>query len=295
MSNATYQFGPSVSKVVKKLLIIQSLTALIIMIQHFMIRQGTLSPAYDLVRYFAITPELIPRHFYWQFVSYGFIHTEILSLLFNLLTLWMFGSELERRWGDRVFLRFYLGCTFGAGLALFAVQSLFHISGSIAMGAYGANMGMLLAYAIYWPDRQVWFFFLFPVRMKYVALMTGLIALYYAQASSLHDFSALGHLGGLITGAILMFILNSNSLWFTQPLNALTQWFKSVFKLRKNKSGKVIPLDGDNMSLQSMEKKVDELLEKISRHGMKSLSKHEVNFLRQASMHFDKQSNPTKH
>ncbi|MGC4085717.1 MAG: rhomboid family intramembrane serine protease [Vicinamibacterales bacterium] len=92
----------------------------------------------------------------WQLVSYMFLHAGISHILFNMLALWMFGTELERMWGTRYFLKFYFTTGIGAGL-LTVVFSLLpfsfarHVWGANIVGASGAIFGLLLAYAMSLP------------------------------------------------------------------------------------------------------------------------------------------------
>src|SRR3982751_5719015 len=94
----------------------------------------------------------------WQPVTYMFIHAGLFHIIFNMLALWMFGTELERIWGTRFFLKFYFVTGIGAG-ALTVLFSLLplgfaqQIHYSIIIGASGAIYGLLLAYGLYFPDR----------------------------------------------------------------------------------------------------------------------------------------------
>ena len=89
-----------------------------------------------------------------------------------MLALWMFGTELERIWGTRFFLKFYFVTGIGAGVltVLFSLlpfgfaRSSTH---SIVIGASGAIYGLLLAYGLYFPDRPIYMYFVFPIPAKY--------------------------------------------------------------------------------------------------------------------------------
>ncbi len=151
---------------------------------------------------------VLERFMVWQLATYMFLHGGLVHLLFNMLALWMFGTELERIWGTRYFLRYYLSC--GAGAALLTVLfSLLPIAvatslrGSIVIGASGAIYGLLLAYGLYFPDRPIYMYMVFPIPAKYFVLIMGAIAFY----SSLADNSGVAnmtHLGGLVVGYLLL-------------------------------------------------------------------------------------------
>src|SRR6201987_3650765 len=96
----------------------------------------------------------------WQLVTYMFVHAGVFHILFNMLALWMFGTELERVWGTRYFLKFYFVTGVGAA-ALTVLLSMLpfgfaqQVHYSIVVGASGAVYGLLLAYALYFPDRSI--------------------------------------------------------------------------------------------------------------------------------------------
>jgi membrane associated rhomboid family serine protease len=137
----------------------------------------------------------------WQLASYMFLHAGLFHILFNMLALWMFGTELERIWGTQNFLKFYFVCGIGAAVltVLFSLlplgfaQPLYQ---SIVIGASGAIYGLLLAYALYFPDRPILAFMLFPMPAKYFVMLIGAIAFYSSLGESGGVANAT-HLGGL--------------------------------------------------------------------------------------------------
>jgi membrane associated rhomboid family serine protease len=144
----------------------------------------------------------------WQLATYMFAHAGLFHLLFNMLALWMFGAELERIWGTRYFLKFYAVCGVGAG-ALTVLVSLFpaafaaSLYQAIVIGASGAIYGLLLAYALYFPDRPILMMLLFPIPAKYFVMIIGAIAFYSSLAVSGGVASAT-HLGGLLVGYLYL-------------------------------------------------------------------------------------------
>src|SRR5262245_44019205 len=144
----------------------------------------------------------------WQPVTYMFIHAGLFHILFNMLALWMFGTELERIWGTRYFLKFYFVTGIGAGLLTIAVSLLgFGITNLIyvvpTVGASGAIYGLLLAYALYFPDRPIYMYFLFPVPAKIFVLIMGAIA-FYASLAEAGGVANATHLGGLVVGYAML-------------------------------------------------------------------------------------------
>lgn len=144
----------------------------------------------------------------WRLATYMFLHSGLFHILFNMLALWMFGTELERIWGTRYFLKFYFLTGIGAA-ALTVVFSQLPLvsSGSLShttiVGASGAIYGLLLGYGLYFPDRPIYMYLVFPIPAKYFVMIMGAIAFY----SSLTDNGGVAnatHLGGIVVGYLLL-------------------------------------------------------------------------------------------
>jgi membrane associated rhomboid family serine protease len=145
----------------------------------------------------------------WQLVTYMFVHGGLLHLLFNMFALWMFGAELERLWGTRFFLKFYFVTGIGAGLltVLFSMLPLgftgqLYVSDII--GASGAIFGLLLAFALYFPDQPVYMYFLFPIRARTFVMIIGAITLYSSIADSGSGIANITHLSGLLVAYLYL-------------------------------------------------------------------------------------------
>src|SRR5262249_901839 len=114
----------------------------------------------------------------WQLATYMFLHGGVMHIVLNMLALWMFGAQLERRWGTRYFLKFYFVTGIGAA-ALTVLFSLMpfgvamQLRHSIVIGASGAIYALLLAYAMYYPDQPIYLYFLFPIPAKYFVMILG--------------------------------------------------------------------------------------------------------------------------
>lgn len=159
-----------------------------------------LAPALNelLIFYFGLIPRLaFQKLFFWQFVSYMFLHGGFGHIFFNMFALWMFGVELERTWGTREFLKFYFltGIVAGISTAVFSWGSMIP-----TIGASGAIYGILAAYALFFPDRYVYLYFLFPIKMKYLAVILGLLEFISAYNQSQTGIAHVAHLGGMVVG-----------------------------------------------------------------------------------------------
>ena len=158
----------------------------------------------------ALRPVFVLRYLWiWQLVTYMFLHGGLLHILFNMLALWMFGTELERIWGTRYFLKFYFVTGVGAALLTvgfsvlpFGFANL--IYGAETIGASGAIYGLLLAYALYFPDRPIYMYFLFPVPAKIFVIIMGAIAFYASLANAGGGTANATHLGGLLVAYLFL-------------------------------------------------------------------------------------------
>ena len=145
----------------------------------------------------------------WQPLTYMFLHGGISHILFNMLALWMFGVELERMWGSRYFTQFYL--VSGVGAALTTILLSFtpmafagQLFDSLTIGASGAVYGVLLAYALYFPNRPILLFLFFPVPARYAVMIMGAISFFLATEGSGGGVAHTTHLGGLAAGYLYL-------------------------------------------------------------------------------------------
>ena len=169
---------------------------------------------------FFLSPHLIIEKFQvWQLVTYMFFHaTSPFHLLFNMLLLWFFGSELETLWGKKFFSIYYFGSGIGAGAIYCACVALYSaVTGSQGalfikvMGASGALYGLLMAYGILFADRITYFMGIFPMKAKYFVMVAGAIdfASLLSNGVAGGEVAYLAHLGGLAAG---FFILKTKSM-----------------------------------------------------------------------------------
>lgn|SRR5690606_15242345 len=143
----------------------------------------------------------------WQLATYLFIHSpgSIGHVLFNMLAVWMFGVELERRWGTPFFTKFYFVCGIGAGIctllvALLPFDSATRLYYTTTIGASGAVYGLLMAWALIFPHREILFMFIFPLKARVFVLIIGAIAFLSALNGGGGPVASIAHLGGLIAG-----------------------------------------------------------------------------------------------
>jgi membrane associated rhomboid family serine protease len=157
--------------------------------------------------YLGVIPEaVLEKGWLWQLATYMFLHADAMHILFNMLGLWMFGVELERTWGTRFFSRFYAVTGVGAGITV-VLASLLPIAAlrltyeAVTIGASGALYGLLMAFAIYFPNRPILMFLLFPVPAKYFVMILGALAFMVSPGGGVSNSA---HLGGLLFGYLYL-------------------------------------------------------------------------------------------
>ncbi|MBI4370200.1 MAG: rhomboid family intramembrane serine protease [Elusimicrobia bacterium] len=207
-----------------------------------------------------IPAAVIKNGWLWQLVTYLFLHGSVTHLLFNGLTLYWFAPAICDRWGDRKFLVYYFVCGIAAAVLVLATDPM---GVAPTIGASGALYGLMFAYAKFYPDSIVYFYGLFPMRMKHLIILLGVMEFLLSQTPS--PIARFAHLGGLLMGW----------LFFRLDLWSLADW------LRKKRSMRTIERQEEESEFQ--EKEINRILEKISARGMNSLTPWERKILERAS------------
>jgi membrane associated rhomboid family serine protease len=287
--------GFSIFPPVIKYLLISNVA--IFIFQHFIfeaIRVGGIPLSAYFLRYFALNPissELFP--FYpWQLFTYLFMHGGFWHLFLNMFALWMFGMELENIWGSKKFLLYYLMCGVGAGLAQILISPLFSKLLVPTVGASGSVFGVLVAFGMLFPNREIFLYFLFPIKAKYFVIIYMIIALVSLGDNSLVAHAA--HLGGGLIGFIYLFITRNNindlfrfdkkpKVTSKRPTNIYSNKYYEKYNMGKqgdNISDAEYYSDGNDEITQE---RIDEILDKIGKDGYQSLSEEEKKILFEAS------------
>ena len=157
-----------------------------------------------LLTVLALTPELAVGNFFiWQLFTYLFLHGGFWHLIFNMLTLWMFGTPLEQDWGTRRFLKYYFLCGIGAGVCDIAVNMALGHWRTTTIGASGAIYGLLLAFGVLYPNQTVLMNFLFPIKAKYMVMIYAAVELFMSLGVN-SGVSNVAHLGGMLIGLVYL-------------------------------------------------------------------------------------------
>ena len=162
-----------------------------------------------MLTYFALWPPHMAAGLYssevafqpWQLVTYAFLHGNTMHLLFHMLALFMFGSDIESVFGQRRFAIYYFVCVVTAALAQLAVASVGGSPPYPTVGASGGVFGVLLAFGLYFPRRMVMLIFP-PIPMPAWLFVTlyGVLELVLGVTGTQQGVAHFAHLGGMLGG-----------------------------------------------------------------------------------------------
>jgi len=246
---------------------------------------------------------------WWTIATYMFVHAGLWHLAFNMLSLWMFGPRIEHLWGARSFTYFYLWCGIGGAIAHMLLEG-----NADLVGASAAIMGVLLAYALRWPDEEVYIFGVIPMKTRWLVVWLALINLAMG-ISSTKGGSGIGwfaHLGGLAFGWIYLRVsafggLDNFRRWVSPVPDEPEDAFRAIPRRAPRnrdrgdraegidevvaKSNAVaakparpvlLPRAASESPTPSAER-LDMVLDKISKHGIESLTSEELQVLDEMS------------
>ena len=234
----SYTFGPGpVTPAVRALIILNVVGYLLPLV------------APSLTLWLGLVPALVvERWWIWQPLSYMFLHGGLFHLLFNMLALWMFGVDLERRWGTRFFVRFYFVAGIGAAITTL-VMSLLPLGFSealyvsVTVGASGAIYGLLVAFAMMYPHRPIYLYMLFPIPARIFVLIVGAISFLSSISETSGGVAHATHLGGLLAGYLYLagrrggLVSTLRSQWLRWRLARMRRRFEVHDGGRKGRSG----------------------------------------------------------
>lgn len=158
----------------------------------------------NLYEFFALYPLGYGLFRPWQLITYMFMHANLEHLIFNMFALWMFGYILENAWGTKRFLSYYLLCGIGAGVCSLLLSSS-------TVGASGAVYGILLAFGMMFPNERIYLYFLVPIKAKWFVIGYGILELLLGVGATNDGIAHFAHLGGMITGLIIILIWRHNA------------------------------------------------------------------------------------
>jgi membrane associated rhomboid family serine protease len=216
-----------------------------------------------LVTWFAVYPASLGLFLQlWRLVTYQFLHGDTWHILFNMLFLFFLGPTLERHWGSKRFVVFYLSCGAVGGLFYPLLVALKFLAAGPMIGASGAVLGMLAACAILFPQFIVFFFF-FPIPIRIFAIICIFLATATIVSRGANAGGEAAHLAGIAAGAIYVF----SQSWrdkLKQKMQAGT-WQRG-------------PPEQYNLQVE-----LDRILQKVHDFGIHSLNSKEKKILKKAT------------
>jgi membrane associated rhomboid family serine protease len=259
----TYAFGPGgITRAVKYLLLINVGFFLL----EFMWRS-------ELIYLLGLTPALVKKGFIWQLVTYMFLHGGLFHILFNMFALWMFGCDIERAWGTREFVKYYFITGVGAGFFTFILSFNSQIP---TIGASGAVFGILVAFAMMFPNRLIYVYFLFPVKAKYLVMFFAVIELLASFRYTSDGIGHFAHLGGMVIGYLYI-----KSDFRIPSFFRLSTYLAHVRDFKHRRRMRTINRQRDRE--EKLMERVDQILDKINQVGYDNLTREEKKALEQAS------------
>lgn len=205
----------------------------------------------QVVSTFGLVPAKVLKDFWaWQMLTYMVLHGGMLHLLFNMLSVYLFGGPLAQIWGEGRFVGYFLFCGIGAALTTLLVMPTSTVA---TIGASGAIYGLLYAWAREFPDSVIYLYGLFPMRAKHFVFVMAAVELMLSQMPS--PIARFAHLGGFAFG------------WIYFRLPDFSEGFR------------VVNISKIRWEREATQEDVDRILEKISKNGMDSLSADERQIL----------------
>lgn len=251
-------------QVVKYLLIFNVVAFILQLLFRDEVKYGP--PYAGTLEYYFSVSTIHEEHYFqiWRLITFQFLHSvhDAFHLLFNMIGLYFLGSMLERAWGGKRFLVFYLSCGFVGGAIYLAACMLGILHSGSLVGASGGVLGLLGACAILFPQVSV-ILFIFPVPIRTAATLLTIVYLLMVLTGGSNAGGHLCHLGGLATGAI----------WVLG---------RPFYEARKAKYEQAV-LQRDRQVGEKQQYDVDRILAKVHKKGVHSLTSREKRTLQHAT------------
>jgi membrane associated rhomboid family serine protease len=239
--------------------------------------------------YLDLSMDGLASGYIWQLVTYQFLHAGLLHMVLNCLGIYFIGMEVEMALGRRKYLALY----FSSGIAGGMMQVLAGVvSSSFAgpvVGASAAAFGLVAAFAVLFPNRVLLLFMIIPMRAKFLLLGSAILALVGLLSPQSGGFGSpriadAAHLGGMLTGFVYVrYALNWNWRW--PRLRSRKSDVHRLLRVSSSPSAVWPRPDPDREELppeEFLSREVDPILDKISEHGIQSLTSRERRILESA-------------
>jgi membrane associated rhomboid family serine protease len=216
----------------------------------------------------------------WTILTYMFMHGGFWHLFFNMIGLFFFGPPLEARWGSTEFIKFYLFC--GLGGAAFSFLFAFNYP---VVGASAAVYGIMLAFAMNWPNMPIYIWGILPIPAKYLVGVLVVMSLLSAFGDTASNIAHFAHIGGFVFALIYMKLLSGAGSGWGSLRRRLDRRRLSVVRGDDDTRPQPTPRQPEkrrNPDPRLLDE-LDRVLEKISTQGMSSLSAEERRLLDEVS------------
>jgi len=150
-------------------------------------------------------PSSAPGFQLWQLVTYSFLHANVAHIFFNMFALYMFGADIERLFGSRFFAGYYLACVLSAAVFHLIVSAWMGAAPYPTVGASGGVYGLLLAYGMYFPNRQLMLLIPpIPMRARTFVIVFAVLELFLGVTGTAAGVAHFAHLGGMLGGWLMI-------------------------------------------------------------------------------------------
>jgi membrane associated rhomboid family serine protease len=231
-----------------------------------------------LIYVFGLTPVLVKEGYLWQVFTYMFLHGGFFHIFFNMFALFIFGQDIERAWGTKEFIKYYFITGTGAGIISFLLSFNSMVP---TIGASGAIFGLLVAFALMYPDRYIYLYFLFPIKAKYLVIFFGVLELFASFRYTGDGVGHFAHLGGMAVGYLYLKGDWRIKNFFRFITNIPARWKEKYQDRKKEKEEELL-------------RRVDQILDKINQRGYQNLTREEKRVLEEASQILSKEEKGAK-
>ncbi|MGD2070699.1 MAG: rhomboid family intramembrane serine protease, partial [Gemmatimonadota bacterium] len=274
MSSGGFGFGYALTPVVKRLLVANAAVFFVTLVAGAEFQREVVYPWLGFQPSHVLTRP-------WGAFTYMFVHGGFIHVFVNMLALFFFGPALEARWGGREFFRFYVV----AGLGGAALSFVFAPNAAV-IGASAAVYGVMLAFAMNWPDAPIYIWGIFPVKAKWLVAFMFVVTLFSAFDGPGGAVAHFAHLGGIVT-AFLYLKMDWRGKQQLERLKKSTRKVRRLAIVPREEEDEVAESRSVGSWSKADERRlldaVDRVLDKISEKGMASLTAEERRILDEAA------------